>query len=262
VRLHLKSIGVLLPLIVSCSEPYLGAKIPFVATWGDNPIQCGGAEIALTDLRFYVSEVELLNSNGEAQKLALHKEIPWQQSDLALIDLENGQGSCSNGTSEIYAYLVGSLPPGEYSGLRFTVGVPFEINHLDPLQADAPLDDPAMHWHWRSGYKFLRAGVRSTTDDFWIHVGSAGCEGTVRNISACRFPNRITVELDDFSPGDDAIAVNLKELLDGTDLTDGVLSDCSSGPPETACNAPFAALGIDFETGKMTARQRVFTIDR
>jgi uncharacterized repeat protein (TIGR04052 family) len=262
VRLHLAFIAVLLLLSTSCSEPYLGVKIPFVVTWGENEVHCDGTEIALTDLRLYVSEIELLNANGEAHELVLQEELPWQQPDLAFIDLEDRQGACSNGTSEIYAYLVGSIPAGEYMGLRFTVGVPFERNHSDPLRADAPLDDPAMHWHWRSGYKFLRAGVKSTTDGFWIHVGSAGCEGTVRDISACRFPNRIPVELGEFSPGRDAIAVDLKELFGGTDLTDGVPTDCSSGPPETACNAPFAALGIDFESGKLLGQQRVFRIDQ
>jgi len=262
VRLRLHLIVVLALLGTSCAEPYSEVKIPFVATWGDDTVHCTGTEMALTDLRLYVSEIELLNAKGEARALVLQRELPWQQPNLALIDLEDGQGACRNGTSEIFAHLVGSAPPGEYSGLRFTIGVPFEINHSDPLQAEAPLDDPAMHWHWRSGYKFLRAGVKSTTDGFWIHVGSAGCEGTIRNISGCRFPNRIPVELSEFSPGHDAIAIDLKELFAGTDLMDGEATDCSSGPPETACNAPFAALGIDFESGELLGRQRVFAIDR
>ena len=77
----------------------------------------------------------------------------------------------------------------------------FDLNHDNPLTAEPPLDDPDMHWHWRSGYKFLRAGIRTATDGFWIHAGSAGCEGTVGNITGCRFPNRIDVFLPDFVPG-------------------------------------------------------------
>ncbi len=249
-------------LAASCTESYLGVKIPFVATWGDTAIHCSDAEIALSDLRLYVSEIELKDTRGKIHPLVLHDNLQWQQSELALIDLEDGQGACLNGTRETYAYLVGSLPPGDYTALRFTVGVPFNRNHANPLTAEAPLDDSAMHWHWRSGYKFLRAGIRTPNDGFWIHVGSTGCEGTVRKISGCRFPNRVKVEVAEFSPGRDAIAVDLKTLFAGIDFTDGVATDCSSGPPETACVAPFTALGFDFASGERSGRQRVFSIQR
>lgn len=261
-RTHLIVSSFVLLLCSSCSTPYLGVKIPFVATWGGEALDCNDTEIALSDLRLYVSEIELRDSRGNAQKLVLHDDIPWQQRDLALIDLEDNQGACRNGSSDVYAYLVGSVPPGEYEGLRFTVGVPFEQNHSDPLKAEAPLDNPAMHWHWRAGYKFLRAGVRTATDGFWIHLGSAGCEGTVREISGCRFPNRVNVALDEFIPRHHAVSIDLKALFAGMDLSDGVSTDCSSGPPEKACVAPFKMLGIDFESGKHIAQQQVFTVLR
>jgi len=213
-------------------------------------------------LRLYLSSVQLLDQAGRPQAVKLHSDIPWQQPDIALIDLENGRGACSGGTTDTFAYLVGSVPPGDYAGLRFTIGVPFDLNHANPLTAGAPLDDPAMHWHWRSGYKFVRAGVAIAKDGFWIHVGSAGCEGTVRNISGCRFPNRVVVELDGFEPNSDAVAIDLRALFDGIDFDDGVPGDCSSGPSEAACMAPFAALGIDFPTGDLTGQQRVFSIHR
>ncbi len=249
-------------LATSCSQPYLGVKIPFLASWGDETIGCSDTPVALSDLRFYISEPELLDSDGRPQRLELHANLPWQQSGLALIDLENGQGACANGTSDRFAYLVGSVPPGEYKGLRFTVGVPFDSNHSNPLTASAPLDDPAMHWHWRSGYKFIRAGIKTANDGFWIHVGSAGCEGTVGNISACRFPNRTAVEIEDFRPNTDAVRIDLKTFFGAIDLDDAEPTDCSSGPAESACVMPFAALGIDFESGAVAGTQRVFSVQR
>ena len=252
----------MLLLCAGCTEPYLGVKIPFKATWGDTEISCADADVRLSDLRLYLSSVELLDRAGNAYSVDLHADIPWQQTDLALIDLENGRGPCTGGTADTYAYLVGGVPPGDYAGLRFTVGVPFDRNHANPLSAAAPLDDPAMHWHWRSGYKFVRAGVATADDGFWIHLGSAGCEGTVRNISGCKFPNRVVVELDRFVPNKDAIAIDLKALFDGIDLTDGVAGDCSSGPSEPSCVEPFAALGLDFTRGDQIGRQRVFSITR
>lgn len=254
--------GLALLLSSGCSEPYLGVKIPFQVSWGGDALVCEGGDIRLNDLRFHVSEVQLVDAEGHATRLALHADIPWQQADVAMIDLESGAATCSGGTADTYPYLVGGVPPGDYRGLRFTIGVPFEQNHANPLLAAAPLDDPAMHWHWRSGYKFLRAGVQKGEDGFWIHVGSAGCEGTVGNITGCRFPNRITVQLDGYTPNADTIDVDLKSLFADIDLDDGLPGDCSSGPAEPTCNAPFAALGLDFDTGAAGDRQRVFSIRR
>lgn len=233
----------------SCSEPPRDIEIPFIVTWGGMAVDCADSEPALTDLRFYASEVQLVSADGEHRTL----------SELAFIDLENGSGACQNGTSELRASITGRVAAGDYQGLRFILGVPFELNHADPLQAEPPLDDPAMHWHWRSGYKFLRAGVRTADDSFWIHLGSAGCEGTVQNITGCRFPNRVAVDLVDFDPDNQAVMLDLEALFRGVDLADGERGDCSSGPPETSCIEPFRALGIEFATGKQFDRQQVFS---
>ncbi len=252
--------GMVWLLATSCSKPYLGVKIPFVATWDGTEIGCSDTPVALSDLRFYVADIELVDSGGRPQRLELHASLPWQQSELALIDLESGKGACVNGTNDLFAYVVGSAPPGDYRGLRFTVGVPFDSNHSDPLAASAPLDDPAMHWHWRSGYKFIRAGVKTADDGYWIHVGSAGCEGTVGNISGCRFPNRTAVEIEDFSPNADGVRVDLKSFFAAIELDDAKPTECSSGPAEASCIMPFDALGIDFETGQVSGPQRVFLL--
>lgn len=233
----------------ACSGPAQEIEIPFIVTWDGVALGCEDEQMALTDLRFYASDIELLANNGEAHLL----------QDLVLIDLESGLGSCQNGTTDVITRFAGSVPTTEFEGLRFTLGVPFEQNHADPLKAAPPLDDPAMHWHWRSGYKFLRAGVRTPSDGFWIHVGSAGCEGTVRNVTGCRFPNRVTVELRDFDPLEQAVMIDLGVLFRGVDLADGEPGNCSSGPPELTCVAPFRALGIDFSTGERVAQQQVFS---
>jgi len=138
--------------------------------------------------------------------------------------------------------------------------VPFSLNHANPMTAGPPLDDSDMHWHWRSGYKFLRAGVRTEKDGFWIHVGSTGCEGTVGHITSCRSPNRIQIELPEFTPGESAVAIDLAALAAGIDLDDGEPGDCSSGPAESSCVAPFGALGINHSTGEQAGTQSVFSV--
>jgi len=243
----------------SCSQWDHPVNIPFVATWQGQPIGCDSPDIALSDLRFYVSNVQLVDTEGQSHDVRLATEMAWQNDAVAYIDLETGTGTCQNGTGGLSTYVLGVAKARDYRGLRFTIGVPFRINHENPLTAKPPLDDPDMHWHWRSGYKFLRAGVRTAEDGFWMHAGSAGCEGTVGNITGCKFPNRIEVDLPDFVIDEDAVSIDLAALVAGTDLDDGIRTDCSSGPPEESCIAPFAALGIDFKTGEQTSAQGVFS---
>jgi uncharacterized repeat protein (TIGR04052 family) len=243
--------------LASCGRWDVGVEIPIVATWQGQPIGCNGDGPVLSDLRFYLSNPQLIDKKGKVRDLRFATEFEWQNDAVAFIDLEDGSGACANGTTETFDRVIGVARAREYRGLRFTIGVPFRLNHENPLTATPPLDDSAMHWHWRSGYKFLRAGVQTENDGFWIHAGSAGCEGTVGHITGCRYPNRIDVELPDFVPGESAVEIDLAELLAGTDLGDGEASDCSSGPPEIACVAPYAALGIDFATGEGNGAQRV-----
>ena len=227
---------------------------------GGAPIGCGDVNRSLTDLRFFVYGVELRSAAGDWVALSVVEDGDWQQPDLAMIDLEDGSEACTNGTSELRDSIVGHSPAGAYDALRFTVGVPFDRNHADPLAASPPLDDSAMHWHWRSGYKFLRAGIREGNDGFWIHLGSTGCEGTVGDIEFCSRPNRVQVVLDGFDPTTDKVVFDLAALTAGTDLLDGDASDCVSSPAEDSCRQPFATLGLDFETGTMAADQRVFSV--
>ena len=251
---------VLASLCSSCDQWDLAVEIPFIATWNGKAITCDSVAPALSDLRFYVSDPQLMDNKGRWHDVRFATEMAWQNDTVALVDLENGEGECVNGSPEVFSRLVGVALAGEYRGLRFTVGVPFSLNHANPMTAGPPLDDPHMHWHWRSGYKFLRAGIRTGNDGFWLHLGSTGCEGTVGHVTGCRFPNRIEVMLPDFSPGQSTVAIDLASLTAGVDLGDAVPDDCSSGPAETSCVAPFAALGINHSTGKQDGTQRVFSV--
>ena len=218
-----------LSLLPSCGQWDLPVEIPVVATWNGQPIDCHSEGTALTDLRFYVSDLQLVDADGRAHDVRYATEFEWQNDAVALIDLENGEGACQNGTPAIHDRLLGVARARDYRGLRFTVGVPFRLNHANPLTATPPLDDPEMHWHRRSGYRFLRAGISSGVDGFWMHGGSMGCEGTVGHITECRFPNRFDVTLPDFVPGEHTIEIDLAALMADIDLAHGILTDCSSG---------------------------------
>lgn len=244
----------------ACSAKRVPVNIEFSASWTGRPIHCDDTPLALTDLRFYVSDVLLIDSSGAEHPVSLTSDERWQQQSIALIDLENGAGACSNGTSDMNSTVRGTVGTSDFNGVKFTIGVPFDMNHGNPLLAQPPLDDAAMHWHWRSGYKFLRAGISSPTDSYWIHLGSTGCEGTIQNITGCSSPNRVTVNFSDFSPDTSRITIELAELFRDINLQDGMRSDCSSSPAESACEAPFEALGVTMNGSANLQPQRVFQV--
>lgn len=231
-------------------------EIPFELRFADQPLSCasGVDGTTLTDLRFYVHDLRLVTSTGEETAVRLIPDPLWQNDEVALLDFESGEGDCVNGTPATNTVIRGSAPDAEYTGMRFRLGVPEHLNHADPLQAAAPLGYSFMHWHWRTGYKFLRAGVARGDDRFWLHLGSARCV-----VDGCRSANRPSVALGGYATGQ-AVVVDLQKLAQGIDLQDGTPSDCSSGPAENECRHPFGSLGLDFDSGEAVAGASIFRL--
>jgi uncharacterized repeat protein (TIGR04052 family) len=256
----------LLPLlfIASCSAPQQDVEIPFEIRFGEKSLSCtsGIDGMALTDLRFYVHDIRLVTADNDERRLTLIDDPLWQNAEVALLDFESGEERCTNGTEQTNDVIRGRAPRGDYVGLKFRVGVPERLNHADPLRADAPLSYTFMHWHWRTGYKFLRAGLAGENDSFWIHLGSTRCERTADNATGCRSGNRPAVALSPYVPGKDVVELDLQALVNGINLEDGTASDCSSGPSERECQMPFIALGIDFGSGDSVASPTVFRVGR
>lgn len=249
-------------LLLGCTAGESPVDIPFELRFGDSAIDCSTSAggFSLTDLRFYVYDLRLITEDGRRVELELAPSPPWQSGEVALLDFEDGQGSCTNGTAAVNTVVRGEAGAERYRGLRFSVGVPEHLNHGDPLRAEPPLSDATMHWHWISGYRFLRAGITGEDDGFWLHLGSTRCEGTVTDIKGCGASNRAEVSLPAYVPGEDAVIIDLRQLFGNVDLADGSRTDCSSGPAETTCAEPFAALGIDFATGDAVSESAVFRV--
>ncbi len=224
--------------------------------FGAEPISCSlaVAGMRLSDLRLFVYDFHLTSATGDEVALTLDDRSPWQGGQVAMLDFEDGTGPCRNGSAATNATVQARVPPGEYTGLRFRIGVPEALNHADPLQAQSPLNHTSMHWHWLTGYKFLRAGIARTdiNEDgatFWIHLGSTRCEGSASDPQGCRNSNRPEILLAGFIPGESKIAIDLAPLAAATGIDEGTSSDCSSGPTETGCERPFAIFGLDFASG-------------
>lgn len=135
---------------------------PFVCGRSYEPIGRSQSRITPSDFRFYVSHVELITAQGKAVPVKLEQDGVWQYRDLALLDFEGGSGPCRNGNTELHTAVVGRVAKGQYRGLRFTLGVPFDLNHGDPTLAESPLNLSAMFWAWQSGYKFLKIDMATS----------------------------------------------------------------------------------------------------
>jgi uncharacterized repeat protein (TIGR04052 family) len=254
--------------------------LQFDALVGGEPADCGttytnvgiaDSSVQLGDARMFVSGVEARDGSGNWTALSLDDTAPWQGNGVALLDFEDGSGSCSeSGTSETNRVITGSLPAGDYSGLRFVIGVPFEQNHLDGATVQAPLDSPGMYWSWQSGFKFLRVDFLLADATRWnVHIGSTQCASAspvTAPASECGRVNASTIELDAFNFDSDSIALDLRALVASADLsqnTSNTAPGCMSQPDEAGdCTPTYAALGLAFDTGACTdacSGQRVFS---
>jgi uncharacterized repeat protein (TIGR04052 family) len=216
---------------------------------------------AIHRLQLYLTDIELLRGNGEWERLALIAVPPWQSEQVALLDLKGPQ-------PERRLEVTGTMKAASYTGLRFVVGVPFDLNHANPLTATAPLNRAELFWSWQSGYKFLRVELTDQEHAGAFHLGSTGCASAsaLRPPQLpCKQPNVIRVELRGFDPLSRPIEIRVAELAAALMQSNqaACTGDYESDP---ACAAAFALTGLDVRTGECDASdgscssQRLFAV--
>jgi uncharacterized repeat protein (TIGR04052 family) len=262
--------------------------IRFIARVGDQPFDCAetyklgstASPTTVSDFRFYVSEVALVDTAGNTVPVALEQDGQWQFETVALLDFEDRSGVCVNGTPETRDVVVGKVPVGDYVGLRFNLGIPYDLNHNDAVIAPSPLNLTSLWWNWRGGYKFARidleasqqqAELSTTTlvashqpvahgaghtpapgqaQGFAIHLGSTGCQATERDqqpTQPCTHPNLVEVEFPNFDTAGDVVVANLQALVADTNLTlnqPGTPSGCMSDRSDSDCDNILSRFGI------------------
>ncbi|PIQ23391.1 metallo-mystery pair system four-Cys motif protein [bacterium (Candidatus Blackallbacteria) CG17_big_fil_post_rev_8_21_14_2_50_48_46] len=241
-----------------------------------------GSTIKPLDFRFYLSDLHLINSQGQEVPLQLDQDGKWQLKNLALLDFENKTGSC-DGTPETNFEIKGKVPPGTYKGLKFDLGVPFEMNHQDVNTAPSPLNQTSLFWVWRAGYKFARLDISSTGQPtgWFLHLGSTECPESLDPTSMpmssaspmmhamkimhtpagsaesqppteqCKNPNRPSISLPDFDPAQDTVVADLGKLLAQSNLDQNQpesAAGCMSAPDDSDCTQVFKNLGLPFGT--------------
>lgn len=263
--------------------------IRFAANVNGQSFECGKSYpdigttrsvITPSDFRMYVSEVHLISRQGQAVKVELEQDKVWQLEDIALLDFENAQGPCRNGTPALNQTVRGRVPVGQYDGLRFTLGVPFERNHDDPTVAPAPLSSTAMFWNWQGGYKFLKfdtatSGQKATTSSpaahgggnasgFSVHLGSTACASASKTTapSACQNPNRVVVNLPSFDVTKNVVVADMAPVLARSNVdinTTGTSPGCMSFLGDADCVPILPALGLPYMDHK-AGQQQLFRV--
>jgi uncharacterized repeat protein (TIGR04052 family) len=257
-------------------EPPSGSirvSVHFEATLAGEAFACGRSYdgIGLTktsvtpqDLRMFVQDLKLVTDKREEVPVQLDLRSPWQSTQVALLDFENGTGSCAvEGDAATNQVITGIAPAGTYIGISFVNGVPEELNHADPATLQAPLQNAtALSWGWLTGFRFVKAELRQTgaveTPGVGIvHVGATACSGDPQAGSvSCVRSNRNHILLDRFDPQTNTVTVDAAAIFAGTDLTQQ--AECQGAG--SFCSTMFDALGIDIGTGQPSGAQTVFGV--
>lgn len=257
--------------VIACGddEP-VSVQIQFDATVDGQAPVCGqtysglGANsepFTLKDLRFYVSDLRV---GSDAQPVSLDDDGTWQNGRIALLDFETGGSECELGTSQTRSVVSGEVEgPVEGRGLRFTVGIPFELNHQDVGLAEGPLSLTAMFWNWQGGYKFIRVDGSSGESPFNVHLGSTACDGdpAMGGTTTCSNSNRVDVELPDFDPTTSVVEFDVARLLESATLstnTPMTAPGCQSFPSDPECPPVFDNLGLGYGGMPPSGPQTVF----
>lgn len=140
---------------------------------GKTLISAAGDNFSVSTLRFYLSHLELVTEQGSRVPAVLAEAdgTPLEYG-VTLVDYTD--------PSSTTLHLL--VPPGKYTSLALSVGVPEHcqdgglLNHENASEQNAPLDvDTDMYWGWDPGYVFLKIEGRTTTPNgtksFLFHVG-------------------------------------------------------------------------------------------
>lgn len=252
----------------------LVTSLSFRAVNGQSAFSCGAdlsglgtaaSTVTPNDLRFYVHGVELLDASGAATPFALEADGTWQTEDVALLDFEDDSGDCATGSPDTHTALTGEAPAGDYTALRFELGVPDALNHLDVATAAPPLNDSGMYWSWTGGYKFLKIDVTTPEDTgFVFHLGATDCTKNDDGSYDCTLENAASITVDGFDPAADDVVLDLAALYAEADLSGAMVEGdmmpgCMSSEGDPECTPLFDALGLPWADNTAPGAQTVFS---
>ena len=146
------------------------------------------------ELRFYLYQLTASDDSGE-HSLRFNQKADKESNVHA--DVTLAEFSCHAEAMTAQLNIAPAIPEGSRQ-LSFMIGVPFELNHQNPLQQPAPLNRPDMFWSWQGGHKFVRLEMARADQHLSFHLGSTGCAAASKvraPQTACAQPNTVAVSL-------------------------------------------------------------------
>lgn len=253
-------------------SPQSKQKIKAQLLWQDKKLNCDNTFIAgvenktwfIEQFQFFISDIQFGSENSGWHNIKL-LETPYQTGNTVLLgencretSQEIDSDNAKNWTVEFEANESITQP----SAIRFTLGLPFTVNHLNPISQKSPLNLPSMFWVWQTGHKFMRLELASNSQQWLFHLGSTGCSSSsvLRSpTQACRYPNKVTVELPIFKQQNNnlLLGVDLSELLSQISLIP--TSNCQSEQDNENCLQLFRNLLITTDNSVQKA-SAIFSI--
>jgi uncharacterized repeat protein (TIGR04052 family) len=239
----------------------------FVCGQSYNNLGSPATTAAATDFMMYVHNVRLVTATGTEVPVTLTADNLWQADNVALLDFAAGGAGtpCPNASSATNLQVLGTVPAGSYTGVKFELGLPFDRNHQDQTTAVGPYSPTRMFWSWNAGYKAVRLDLTSTSfpTGWFIHLGSTGCTptGSASTVpTSCLAPNRPTVTVTGFDVTRDRIVADVAALVAGSNLNlnQGGPAGCMSGTADLDCPSIFSSFGLAFNGGAAPASQTFF----
>ena len=221
-------------------------SLQFKATFNDLDLLCtdlydlstvyDGLNIGLSDLRFFISDLVLIDTEGNPIEYTLDSNSFQLTTDVgttSLIDfLGNTDGYCANrneATSAINTAISGVKTNQTVSSIAYEVGVSQPVMQKVKQtysQEDAPAPLNQLYWSWAGGYRHFVASfvVMDAThtehiDNGAIHIGSRDCGATAKaleNQNSCGFINTPTVALAPFDLETNIVEIKLEKLFNNT----------------------------------------------
>lgn len=175
-----------------------------------------GVDYSVQELAFFMSRVQLIHDGGQVTTI--------DSNTVFYINFN---------TPEV---LLGYLPVTTIEGIRFDVGVPEYLNHLDisqyPVGAPLSYHTPSMHWGWSSGYMHMTMNGKGDTDNDGIPTQNyeLSCLGD-HNVHTVELPTPATVYPDNFQQI--VVICNLDQWLRGSDPATTGAAHSDTGVNET-----------------------------
>ena len=235
--------------------PDSNQQIKVQLLWQNDTLDCQSTFIAGEDkktwfveqLQFFIHDIQFSSENSAWEKVNLLPNF-YQVDNSVLLGKNCRQtkptsslDSAGNWQVEFHS----DTKITANSRMKFTLGLPFASNHLNPISQKSPLNLPSMFWVWQTGHKFMRLELASSNEQWLFHLGSTGCQSaSVMRApkERCRYSNVFHFEVPAVKNNSKQFVLNLNlaELLNKVTLDSS--SSCQSARDSESCQQLFLNL--------------------